>query len=150
MLLDDGDIIKACGFLAIYSGNLEDELDELYGIAKSFCPEPADYEHLRFTDKSKHLRKALSRAYEVSPDFAQKAGEEPRVKAVLKQCKVVADGRNEIIHSSISAEADGRTVLRNTRDGTTRDASSAKVYELANEVWEMHGAVYGLRFLSRG
>jgi hypothetical protein len=146
MLNDDGDIIKACGFLAIYSGNLEDELDELYGIAKSFCPELANYEHLRFTDKARHLRRALARAYKTAPDYAQKAGEEPRVRAILRHCKVLADARDEVIHSSIYAETNGRTMLKNSRRGTTRDIASAEVYDLANEIWGMHGAVYGLRF----
>jgi len=146
MLNDDGDIIKACGFLAIYSGNLEDELDELYGIAKSFCPELANYEHLRFTDKARHLRKALARVYKIAPDYAQKAGEEPRVRAVLRHCKVVADARNEVIRSSIYAEPDGRTMLKNSRQGTARDIASAEVYALVNEISDMHGAVYGLRF----
>jgi hypothetical protein len=146
MLKDDGDIIKACGFLAIYSGNLEDQLDELYGIAISFCPELVDYAHLRFTDKARHLRKALGRAYKIAPDFAQKADEEPRVMAILKHCKTVADSRNEVIHSSIYAETNGRTMLKNNRQSTTRDISSVEVYNLANEIWEMHGAVYGLRF----
>jgi hypothetical protein len=146
MLKDDGDIIKACGFLAIYSGNLEDELDELYGIAISFCPELVDYAHLRFTDKARHLRKTLGQAYKIAPDYAQKADEEPRVRTILKHCKTVADSRNEVIHSSIYAETNGRTVLKNNRLSTTRDISSAEVYDLANEIWGMHGAVYGLRF----
>jgi hypothetical protein len=146
MLKDDGDLIKACGFLAIYSGNLENELDDLYGIAKSFCPELTDYEHLRFTDKARHLRKALTRAYKIAPDYAQKADEEPRVSAILRHCKVVADARNEVIHSSIYAETDGRTLLKNNRQGTTRHIASAEVYDLANEIWGVHGAVYGLRF----
>lgn len=146
MLNDDGDIIKACGYLAIYSGNLEDELDELYGIARSLCPELADYEHLRFADKARHMRKALVRAYKTAPDYAQKADEEPRVRAILQHCKVVAEARNEIIHSSIYAEPDGRTMLKNNRQGTTRAISSAEVYDLANEIWGMHGAVYGLQF----
>jgi hypothetical protein len=65
---------------------------------------------------------------------------------ILKHCKTVADSRNEVIHSSIYAEANGRTVLKNNRRSTTRDISSVEVYDLANEIWEMHGAVYGLRF----
>jgi hypothetical protein len=146
MLSNDGDIIKACGYLAIYSGNLEDEVDELYGIAKSFCRELAEYEHLRFADKARHLRKALVRAYKTAPDYAQKTEEHPRVRAILQHCKVVAEARNEIVHSSIYADRDGRTMLKNNRQGTTRAISSAEVYDLANEIWGMHGAVYSLRF----
>ena len=85
-------------------------------------------------------------AYAIAPDYAQKAGEEPRVRAVLRHCKVIADARNEVIHSSIYAETDGRTMLKNGRRGTTRDIASAEVNDLANEIWGMHGAVYGLRF----
>jgi hypothetical protein len=145
MLNDDGDIIKACGFLAIYSGNLEDELDELYGIAKSFCPQLSDYEHLRFADKARHMRKALLRKFKEAPTYPQKSGEEPRVRAILNHCKVIANARNEIFHSSIYSEPDGRTMMKNKRRGT-RPIASGPVYKLANEVWDMHGAVYGLRF----
>lgn len=145
MLVDDGDIIKACGYLAIYAGNLEDELDNLYEVAKSFCPELADYQHLRFADKARHMRKALVRAYKIAPDYAQKRGEEPRVRSILQHCKVVADARNAILHSSIYSESDGRTMIKSQRRGT-RPVRSAEVYDLANKVWGMHGAVYGLTF----
>ena len=145
MLNDDGDIIKACGFLAIYSGNLEDELDELYAIAKSFCGELSDYEHLRFADKARHMRKALARQFAAAPSYPGKASEDQRVRAILQHCKVVAEGRNEIIHASIYAGPDGRTMLKNKRYGI-RNISSGEVYELANEVWGMHGAIYGLQF----
>jgi hypothetical protein len=145
MLNDDGDIIKACGFLAIYSGNLEDELDQLYEIAKSFCPQLSDYEHLRFADKARHMRKALLRKFKEAPFYPRKSGEELRVRAILNHCKVIADARNEILHSSIYSESAGQTMMKNKRRGT-RPIASARVYKLANDVWDMRGAVYGLRF----
>lgn len=144
MLNNDGDIIKAAGFLAIYSGNLEDELDELYEIAKSFCLELSEYEHLRFADKARHMRKALARTFKVAPYYAQKSSEEPRVKSVLQHCKIVADARNAILHSSIYSDRGGRTMMKNKRRGT-RAIRSAEVYDLANEIWSMLGAIYGLR-----
>jgi hypothetical protein len=145
MLNDDGDIIRACGYLAIYSGNLEDELDELYKIAIAFCPELTDYEHLRFADKAKHLRKGLTKQFKLAPHYARKADEEPRVKAILQHCKVIADARNAILHSSIYTDRDKRTMMKNKRKGT-RMITSGEVYALANDVWGMHGAIYGLRF----
>jgi hypothetical protein len=145
LIRDDGDIIRACGFLGIYSGNLEDELDELYEIAMSFCPELSDYEHLRFAEKARHLRKALVQRFKVAPSYPQKTGEEPRVKGILQHCKVVASARNEILHSSIYSDNGGKTMMKNKRRGTRR-ITSGEVYDLANEVWAMHGAVYGLRF----
>lgn len=145
MIKDDGDIIKAAGFLTIYSGNLEDDLDKLYEIAKSFCPELSEYEHLRFADKARHMRKALASRFKLAPDYPQKAGEEPRVKAVLQNCKVMAEARNAILHSSIYVERDGRVMTKNKRRGT-RAIGSAEVYDLANKTWGMHGAVYGLQF----
>jgi hypothetical protein len=91
------------------------------------------------------MRKALAQQFAASPAYPEKADEEPSVRAILQHCKVVADARNEIIHSSIYAETDGRTMLKNKRHGT-RGITSGEVYDLANEVWDMHGAVYGLRF----
>lgn len=145
MLNDDGDIIRACGYLAIYAGNLEDELDELFEIAKSFCSELTDYEHLRFADKAKHLRRTLMRQFKAAPPYAQKAEEEPRVRAILQYCKIIADARNEILHSSIYADRNGMTMRKNKRRGT-RPIDSAEVYELANDVSKLNAAVYSLQF----
>ena len=50
------------------------------------------------------------------------------------------------VTSASHAETSGRTMLKNSRQGTTRDIASAEVYDLANEISGMHGAVYGLRF----
>jgi len=144
-LNDDGDIIRACGYLAIYSGNLEDELDELYEIAVSFCPELSEYEHLRFADKARHMRKALVRRFKETPSYPEKSDEEPRVRAILQHCRVVADARNAILHSSIYSDRDGTTMMKNKRRGT-RPVASAEVYSLANEISAMHGAIYGLQF----
>jgi hypothetical protein len=145
MIKNDGDIIRACGFLAIYSGNLEDELDELYEITVSFCPELSDHEHLRFAEKARHLRKALVRRFKIALSYPQKADEEPRVKGILQHCKVVAEARNEILHSSIYSDGGGKTMMKNKRRGP-RAITSGEVYKLVNEIWAMHGAVYGLRF----
>lgn len=68
MLNDDGDIIKACGFLAIYSGNLEDELDELYGLAKSFCPEQFAVMRLKLAIKEWASKEARTDHQRPAPD----------------------------------------------------------------------------------
>ena len=111
----------------------------------AFCPELSNYKHLRFVDKVRHLRKALARKFQISPPFAQKASEELRVKAILRHCKVVADARNEILHSSIYSDRHGTTMMKNKRSGS-RPIASGKVYELANTAFKMHVAISGARF----
>jgi hypothetical protein len=145
MIQDDGDIVRACGFLAIYAGNLEAELDELCELAQTLCPELAECAHLRFADKARHLRKALKRNFESTGCYFQKEHDKHSVNSVLRRCKTMAHARNEILHSSIYADRTGRTLMYNKRNGICAIRSGA-VYKLANEVHAMHGSVYGLQF----
>jgi hypothetical protein len=142
MLNDDGDIIRACGYLAIYSGNLEGELDELYELAKSYFPTLASYEHLRFTEKARHLRKELLHATKSARRYSQLDEESRRIDAILKHCKVVAEKRNTILHSSIYNDQ-RCDMIKNKRKGS-RPIKSTEVYELANDVHGMNGAIFGL------
>jgi hypothetical protein len=144
MINDDGDIIKACGYLAIYSGNLEGELDDLYELAKSYFPELAAQEHLRFTEKARHLRKALLQASKYAPRYRQQEEEKRRIDGILKHCKVVAEDRNAILHSSIYNDQ-RRDMIKNKRKGS-RPIKSAEVYKLVNEMHGMYGAIFGLKF----
>jgi hypothetical protein len=144
MIRDDGDIIRACGYLAIYAGNLEDELDQLYELAQGLCPKLAAYAHLRFADKARHLRRELTRTFKSARVYSGKAAAERRVQTVLRHCRKVADARNGILHGSIFSDK-GRRWIKSKRTGTRRIASG-EVYDLANEIFQMNGAVFGLRF----
>ncbi len=65
---DDGDIIRACGFMAIYFGNLEEELDDLFDLTLQSCPDLKSKAHLGFREKAKHIRKQLTHRFLASGD----------------------------------------------------------------------------------
>lgn len=140
---DDGDIIKACGFLAIYFGNLEEELDDLFNLTLQSCPDLKSKAHLRFKEKAKHVRKQLTKRFnEHWPSHHDKE----RIRCVLNECMELANQRNEILHSSIYGGGNDQAILKSRKDGE-RIITSAEVYDLANKVHDYGGYVMGLQFV---
>jgi len=140
---DDGDIIRACGFMAIYFGNLEEELYDLFDLALQSCPDLESKAHLGFKEKAKHIRKQLKLRFS---DHWPSQYDKVRIRCVLNECMKLADQRNEILHSSIFGGQNDQAILKSRRDGE-RIITSAEVYALANKVHEYGGSVMGLKFV---
>ena len=142
-IFDDGDIIRACGYMAIYFGNLEEELRELFDVAAQSCPILKGKAHLGFKERTRHLRTQLTRKF--TPQWPSHY-EKTRIRCILRECMRLADLRNEILHSSIYGGRNGDTILTSKRNGE-RTLTSAEVYALANKVSDYSGYVYGLQFV---
>lgn len=140
---DDGDIIRACGFMAIYFGNLEEELDDLFNLAVQSCPDLKSKAHLGFKERAKHLRKQLKQRF---TDRWPSEYDKARIRCVLNECMKLADQRNEILHSSIYGGPNGQAILKSRKNGE-RIITSTEVYALANKVHEYGGSVMGLQFV---
>jgi uncharacterized C2H2 Zn-finger protein len=140
---DDGDVIRACGFMAIYFGNLEEELGDLFDVAAQSCSILRGKSHLGFKDRARHLRKHLSRQF--TPEWPSRY-DKARIRCVLGECMKLADKRNEILHSSIIGGRNGEAILRCRRNGE-RILTFVEVDALAKKVSAYCGHIYGLQLL---
>jgi hypothetical protein len=57
--VDDGDLIKALGFIALHSAYLEDEIFELVERVFRLGKIKKDIQHYRVADQARHLRKSF-------------------------------------------------------------------------------------------
>lgn len=140
---DDGDIIRACGFMAIYFGNLEEELNDLFDLTLQSCPSLKSKAHLGFREKAKHVRKQLTQRF---TEHWPSPYEKVRIRCVLDECMELAKQRNEILHSSIYGGGNDQAILKSRKDGE-RIITSAEVYTLANSVFELGRGVMGLQLV---
>jgi hypothetical protein len=147
LLRDDRDIIRAFGFVAIYSSDLEDEVAELLRAVTAFAPLVRNVESLHTSDQARHLRKHLKDLFSRSNSWPYKPEEERRVEATLRAVERVAKERNEILHSPLQADLrTGNITQHNRRRNTRRPISSAEVYALAQRIFDVRSGVLGLQF----
>jgi hypothetical protein len=142
---DDGDIIRGCGYMAIYFGYLEEEVGELFDLSIQFAPSLSEKINFGFTQKVKHLRRALIAKF---TDEWPSNRDKDRISAILEECVHLADKRNSILHSSLYGGPIGEAILRNRRDGE-RVLNSSEIYELANKISDYVSHVYSLQFVVR-
>jgi hypothetical protein len=149
-IFDDGDIVRAVGFLAIYFGNLEDEVDELISAAVAsglFSSDP-DIGRRNFRDKLRYIKRGFAAAFESRQPYLYMEEDRRQVRSTLIACKEAAKRRNELMHLPIFGDRQGRgRTYQRLRDGTMNQIYSRQIYELANRVSDLGGAVYGMTFV---
>ena len=145
MLNDDGDIVRAIGFLAIYSAYLEDEMVKIVQMVDKFSPFKNKIEQFRLADQARHLRKKLQKCFEEVSDYPAKDNDKQRVD-ILKDVERIAKERNEYLHSQYISESAG-IIQENRHQNTSYVITSADIYGLAEDIFQLQGSVFGLIFV---
>lgn len=145
MLNDDGDLVRAVGYVAIYSVYLEESVMEIAKIVDQCSSFETKIEQFRLADQAQYIRKSLKKCYMKIPDYPAKKSEEKRVLKALKEIEKIAFERNECLHSIYTSKA-GEIIQKNTRQNSSYNITSADIYSLANDIFSLHQIVYGLSF----
>ena len=150
-LHNDGDLVRAYGFVAIRFADLEDGVDERLRQTEPLLPNvsstPLDsILRWRFSDRVKALRSVFRWAKTNGPSFVRKDQELPEAEEALAQCLKAATERNDTLHSPIIADLRTGDVIRHSRDFGPHPVQAAEVYELANDIQAVASAVGRLRF----
>ena len=128
VVVDDGDIIRGLGYVALYSAYLEEALDECleaYGLdveaSVKVFKKPASAKVKYCVEQATKL--AIDQVAPVAEAF-QRSGE-------------LFERRNDVVHGRIYAQSFGPDLRRSGRLGVPeREISSAELYELANSLYE--------------
>ena len=135
MLDDDGDLVKALGYVSMYSAWLEEDVDDLLRALHEI--EPFDEATQRWPI-SRKLRHTATIVRRLSSDEVRSLPHD------LEEASDLFERRNEVIHGRVYAGPDQRDYLQSGRpDVPTREITSAEVYQLANEIWGYRGAFTG-------
>ena len=135
MLKDDGDLVKALGYVSMYSACLEEDVDDLLRVLKEVEPFDEGKQRWPISRKLGHtatiVRRLESDEIRDLPQDLEEAGE-------------LFERRNEVIHGRIYAGPNQRDYLQSGRPAVpVREITSAEVYQLANEIWGYRGAFTG-------
>jgi hypothetical protein len=128
VVVDDGDIIRGLGFVALYSAYLEEALDE--------CLEALGLD----ADASvKLLRLPASSKVKFCIDQTAKLGLDQvlAVAEAFQRSGDLLESRNDVVHGRIYSQFRGPDLRRSGRLGVPeREISSTELYELANSLYE--------------
>ena len=150
-LHNDGDLVRAYGYVAIRFTSLEDRIDNRLCQAETLLPDVIDKPlcrilRWRFSDRVEVLRSVFRWAMTSGPSFDRKDQELREAEEALSACLMKAIERNDTLHSPIIADMRTGDVIRHSRELGPHPVEAAEVYELANDIVTVTSAVTRLHF----
>ena len=135
MLRDDGDIVRALGFLTMNSAWVEEDVDELLRVLEPLQSFDAKIQRWPISRKLIHAKVLVSRLPESGiEDLAED----------LEQGLDLFDRRNQIVHGRIYEGFDKVIYIQSGRaDIPTQRISSAELYELAQSFDDYRSSLIG-------
>lgn len=124
MLEDDEDIVRALGYVTLYSSYLEEQIEMLVVMLE---PVEKYSKGWQISDKILHAKRAIRKLE--APEFDGLVED-------LSTCGELFLERNELIHGRIYSGMGRPDTLKSSRTGVSaREVSSGDLYQLANELW---------------
>ncbi len=131
MLNDDGDIVKALGYVSLYGAYLEEQVEDLVNLLE---PIKKYKKGFQISDKIIHTRKAIRLLS--AEDFQDLLND-------LCTCLEIFQDRNELLHGRIYAGLNRPDTLKSNKpDVFDRPVTSFELYRLANEMYDFRIAIY--------
>jgi hypothetical protein len=135
VLKDDGDTVKALGFVTMYSAWLEEDVDDLLRCLDVVEPFTEDIQRWPISRKLTHAADLVRRL---------DSDEVRDLPDALEDARQLFERRNDVVHGRIYAGHDRKDYLQSGRRHIPpRVVTSAELYELANQIWEYRGAFLG-------
>lgn len=121
---DDDDMVRALGFVTMYSSWLEQDIDDVLDVLGE--------------DRNGWLRWPVSRKIKAALKRARGIGDESsnRLEQALLHAESLFERRNELVHGRISVEHD-RDFLKSGRQNVpTREVTFSELRDLANSLFD--------------
>ena len=129
-LIDNGDVIKGIGYVAIYSAYLEESIDDCIELLISKGILGVEVRKLQASRKIKELKNCLNGMSRKPSRFAE-------IQTSLDIAKDLLEHRNQLLHGRIYSTPTGDR-LESSRVGVPdREICSNEAYELANKLFDM-------------
>lgn len=134
-LVNNGDIIKGLGFVALYAAYLEEQIDDLLFMLQPIEPYPEAEQRWQISLKISKASKLLT-----TLEFGYQA----TLLADLALVRELFKRRNEIVHGRIYANFGRSDTLKSGRPNVPeREVDAAELYELANKLDFARSAILG-------
>ena len=143
-LIDDGDLIRGLGFVALYAAYLEDAVDECLTAVAVRDPESDPKLYRRPTSKKiEYIQQQLKRLEPLSEELA-------KFPTILQAISGLLEERNLVIHGRVYDVPGVGDVRISGRPGIPeKPATSAELYVLANDLYSacdplFHASMFSL------
>lgn len=131
---NDGDIVRGLGFVALYAGYLEEQIDNLLFMLQPIEPFPEEAQRWQISRKLDQAKKLISQL---------SFGYRDALLNDLNASKRLFNWRNEVIHGRIYGAFDRADTLRSGRlHVPERAIDAAELYELANSLDDARSSLY--------
>ncbi len=133
-LIDDGDLIRGLGFVALYAAYLEEAVDECLSVVAARDLEVNRNLYRRPTSqKIEYIQHQLQRLEPLSEELA-------KFPEILQAIGELLEERNLVIHGRVYAIPGVGDVRISGRPGVPEtQATSAELYVLANDLYSARG-----------
>lgn len=133
-LSDDGDIVHGVGYVALYAGYLEEQIDNLLFLLNSIEVFSGDEQRWGVSKKIKRPKRLIADIEFQDQDVLLED---------LEAARNLFEWRNEIIHRRIYANSDRPDELKSGRPNVPTCAIESKeLYELANSLFATKLNIY--------
>lgn len=143
-LIDDGDLIRGLGFVALYAAYLEEAVDECLSVVSAHDTERNDRIYRWPTSqKIEYLQRQLQKQEPLSDELA-------KFPSILEAIGELLEERNLVIHGRVYAVPNVGDVRISGRPGIPEtQANSAELYALANDLHSarnplLHASIFSL------
>jgi len=134
-LKDDRDVVRALGFVTIYSAWVEEDVDELLRVLKPLRPFDEAVRQLPIARKLTHAA-ALVRQLDTPELFG--------LPEALEHARELFDRRNAVVHGRLYAGHDKVDYIQSGSPNVPpRPIDSSELYALANAFWDCRDRFIG-------
>jgi hypothetical protein len=134
-LADDGDTVRALGFVTMYAAWVEEDVDDLLRLLEPVEPFNEKKQRWQISRKLRHAAKLVR---------LLKSDELDGLPDALEDAIEIFERRNDFVHGRIYAGFDRIDYIKGGRpNAPTKPITSMELYTLANEIWDYRGHFIG-------
>lgn len=134
MIENDGDEVRAVGFIAIYAAHLEARIHDLLELLSPIVPYPEEEQRWQISRKMDACKKRVAKL--ADENLAELISD-------LDKCRDHFEWRNEILHSQLFSPEYNENNLVSTRPRVEPRATNAEeLYMLANNLSSLNSNIY--------
>jgi hypothetical protein len=141
MIANDNDVIRAVGYVTIFSSYLEDAVD---GMLNQLI-------RISGTTRNKNIWAVTLKLKEIKRLLPETTTNHEEHISYIDSCIAKIEQRNRITHGKLIGGMGGRPDrLISGRDGSEKDITPEEVYRLANELDDLHRQVRAVAYRLNG
>jgi len=133
-LADDGDIVRALGFVTLYAAYIEEAVDDCVSVLNTADVE-VDERLFRqpISEKIRYCQRRLRGLVPLTDELEYLPG-------ALDYTRKLLEARHDVVHGRLYAGVNGQDIRRSGRQGVPdRQVTSGELYELANALFDARG-----------